>query len=159
MSEQGGRERGAARLIRTDQFVRPVLSTGALANDNRRRLERGSVSLARAVVGTAPCHRPLSRSAPTAPRRPEPSPPDPSLALAVGWLGQNLALWTSGVGAACRLPPVASGLALWRACSELGFVGVASCASLAASGVELVGVTIAGVLGAATRRRGSPASS
>ncbi len=158
MSEHGGCERDAARLIRTDQLVRPILWNGALANDNRRRLERGSVSLARAVVGAAPCLRPVPGPKPTPPHRPEPSPPDPSLALAVGWLGQNLALWTRGVGAACRLPPVASGLALWRACSELGLASAASCASLAASGVELMGVTIAGVLGAATPRR-SPASS
>ncbi len=159
MSEQSGCERGVARLIRTDRLVRPIFSIGTSANDNRRRFERGSLSLAGAVVGAAPRLQSVPEPTPAPPRRPEPLPPGPSLALAVGWLGQNLALWTSGVGAACQLPPVASGLALWRACSELGLVGVASCASLAASGVELVGVTLAGVLGAATPRRRSPASS
>lgn len=159
MSEHDGCERGAARLIRTDQLVRPIVSRGALANDNRRRLERGSVSLAQAVVGAAPCLRPVAGPTPVPPRRVDPSPSDPSLGLAVGWFGQNLALWTRGVVAACRLPPLAPGLALWQACSELGLAGAAGYASLAASGVELVGVTLAGLLGAATPSRRSPASS
>jgi hypothetical protein len=129
----------------------------ASANDNRRRAERGAVSLARAVVATggAPGRRsPLSASDPLA-RRPA-APPDPAWGRATTWLGQNLALWSAGLGAACRLPPIASGLALWRAWSEVGLTGMATCASVAASGAELAALTIAGMLGAAARRRRAP---
>lgn len=157
MSEQVGGEWVTARLIRSDGLVRMVRCSLASANDNRRRAERGAVSLARAVVATggAPGRRsPLPAADPPAPRRC--APPDPAAGLATTWLGQSLALWSTGLGAACRLPPIASGLALWRAWSEVGLTGMATCASVAASGAELAALTIAGMLGAAARRRRAP---
>jgi hypothetical protein len=156
MSEQAGGEGATARLIRSDGLVRMVRGSLASANDNRRT-ERGAVSLARAVVttaGAAARRAPLSASDPLA-RRPA-APPDPAWGRATTWLGQNLALWSAGLGAACRLPPVAVGLALWRAWSEVGLTGMATCASVAASIAELAALALAGALGAAAPRRRSP---
>jgi hypothetical protein len=154
MGDRGGGERRELGLIRAEVLARPVRLALAAANDDRRRAERGAVSLARAVVGAAggSVRRPATSSA-IAPRPPAPTPSDPASALATSWLGQSLALWSTGLGVACRLPPVASGLALWRAWSELGLSGVASCMGLAAHSVELASLALVGVIDAATVRR------
>ncbi|BCX17961.1 MAG: hypothetical protein KatS3mg117_1643 [Geminicoccaceae bacterium] len=154
MGDRGGGERRELGLIRAEVLARPVRLALAAANDDRRRAERGAVSLARAVVGAAggPVRRSVSPSA-IAARPPAPAPSDPASALATSWLGQSLALWSTGLGVACRLPPVASGLALWRAWSELGLSGMASCAGLAARSAELAALALTGVLDAATARR------
>lgn len=150
MGDRGGGERREPGLIRAEVFARPVRLARTAANDDHRRAERGAVSLARAVVGAAggSVRRPA-----IAPRPLAPVPSDPASALATSWLGQSLALWSTSLGVACRLPPVASGLALWRAWSELGLSGVASCAGLAARSAELAALALTEVLDATTVRR------
>lgn len=157
MNPVGGDGR-AARVIRAQEVGRLNGFAAARANDNgpvghaRRPGERGGVALARAVLAAA--GPTVSARAPFA-ARPLPARPDgPAAAAGPPWLAAPAALWTAGLDSACRLPPVASGLALWRAWSEVGLAGAATCASVAASGVELLGVTVAGLLGAALPRPG-----
>lgn len=161
MSEHGGCERGTARLIRAGEVGRLVPLATERANDNRRRSGRGPGTLARAVVAAAPARHDRAEPAHAVrpwPARPEPDRPAPGLALATSWLGPNLAFWSLGLRTACRLPPVASGLALCRAWSELGLSGAASCASVAASGAELFGLAVTGMIAAAIPGRRPPAA-
>lgn len=141
-------------MIRAWDLGRPVGAWPPRANDNRRRRERPVMPLASLVLAAEPGDTVDLGSGgdPRADRKPAGSADraDLPLALAAGWLAPPIAIWSAGIGAACRLPAVSSGLALCRAWSELGLAGAASCASLAASGIELVGVALAGTLAAAT---------
>lgn len=137
-------------MIRAQEVGRLAMVATARANDNRHRSERAAVPLARVVLAAAG-PRPLAGRPPggARPATAEAPPGRPSSTFGSAWLAPQAALWTAGMGAACRLPPVASGLALYRAWSEVGLAGAASFASVAASGVEMVGVALMGVLAAA----------
>jgi len=154
MSERGGGEPRVVSLTRADLLGGAVRIAVASANDNRRRAERGAVLLGRAVAGAGGCsvRRPPASAAITA-QPPAPTVPDPASAPTTSWLGQSLALWSASLGVACRLPPIASGLACWYAWSELGLSGVASCASVVARSAELASLAITRMLDAAPFRR------
>lgn len=138
-------------MIRARDLGRLVAAWPPRANDNRRRCDRPALPLARLVLagevraagGRAPDgdrpggHRPAGGAAQGG-------------GLGMGWLAPQIALWSAGFGAACRLPAFSSSLALCRAWSEVSLAGAVSCASLAASGIELVGVALAGALAAVT---------
>lgn len=143
-------------MIRARDLGRLVAAWPPRANDNRRRRERPAMPLARLVLaGEAGADADAGRG----PDGDRPGVQRPAggaagatlpVGLGAGWLAPQIALWAAGIGAACRLPAFSSGLALCRAWSEVGLAGAASCASLAASGIELVGVALAGTLAAAT---------
>jgi hypothetical protein len=152
MMDQAGGDGGAARVIRIRDLGRMVAVSPPRANDNRRRLERPAMPLARlALAATAGGDdRGASRDPGGDGRRAGSTAAAVPAALGAGWLAPQIALWSAGLGAASRFPAVASGLALYRAWSEVGLAGAASCASVAASGIELVGAAVMGTLAAAT---------
>lgn len=151
MIDQVGNGGGAARVIRAGDVGRMVAAAPPRANDNRRRRERPAMPLARlALAGTAG-YTADSGAGIGRPTEPPPTVADgPALpvGLGAGFLAPQLAIWSAGVGATWRLPPFSSSLALYRAWSELGLAGAASCASLAASGIEIIGAALLSTLAA-----------
>ncbi len=152
MIEHGDGERTPVRLIRLPDLVRVVAQPAALANDNRRRIERDAVALARIVVAGAP-PRPVAPSRPAPPSTRPPSRCEPAALPACTWPAGSWMPWGAAWADPCRWPPLVSGLALWRAWGALGIGGAAGCAGLAATGVELLGATLLALAGSTSPAR------